>query len=59
MLNRRHFFRTFAVTPLVAAGAGAKAQPAEPPAVPPWPDDSDPKFWDRLREQFYLKPGEA
>jgi len=59
MLNRRHFFRTFAVTPLVAAGAGAKAQPAEPPAVPPWPDDSDRQFWDRLREQFYLKPGEA
>ena len=59
MLNRRHFFRTFAVTPLVAAGAGAKAQPAAPPTVPPWPDDSDPQFWDRLREQFYLKPGEA
>src|SRR2546422_6325764 len=61
MPTRRRFFRNFAVAPLVAAGAGAKAQPAVPfaPGPPPWPDDSDPQFWDRLREQFYLKPGEA
>ena len=61
MPSRRGFFRTFAVAPLVAASA--KAAPAAAPvplsAAPPWPDDSDPQFWDRIRDQFYIKPGEA
>lgn len=57
MPSRRRFFRTFAVAPLVAASARAEAAPT--PAVPAWPDDSDPEFWDRIRDQFYIKPGEA
>ncbi len=27
--------------------------------LPSWPDESDPAFWHRLRDQFYIMPGEA
>jgi isopenicillin-N epimerase len=57
-LNRRSF-----ITTLMAPGFLAGSAPAtHPPAggVPAdWPEDSDPRFWERLRDQFYIRPGEA
>src|SRR5439155_21478009 len=49
------------------AGLLAKPSPAhsEPvisspvSAVPTLPEPDDPAFWDRIRDQFYIKPGEA
>ena len=66
MVSRRSFLGTF-LTPAVFARAGAaaggpktEAAPASPPpALPPWPDENDPAFWDRVRDQFYITPGEA
>jgi len=71
MLKRRGFFSTLFTSSLGAALASgtpgppsvaAAAAPGEPPRAfepPPWPDDSDPAFWDRIRDQFYITPGEA
>jgi selenocysteine lyase/cysteine desulfurase len=63
VLNRRSF-----ITTLLAPGIVPKPSPAaRPPAgevvaaalPPPWPEDSDPRFWERVRDQFYIRPGEA
>jgi isopenicillin-N epimerase len=66
MLNRRSFLGALSVPPLWAgrrqrARAAAPALPAAPElgASPPWPDDSDPAFWDRIRDQFYFPRGQA
>jgi isopenicillin-N epimerase len=66
MLNRRNFLTTLLAPPLMAGGVEAAARPA--PATPvapeaalpaPWPEESDPDFWDRIRDQFYITRGEA
>lgn len=62
MLNRRSFLSSLLAPSLVASHAAARPRPAAPTAPagpPPWPEDSDPAFWDRLRDQFYITPGEA
>lgn len=62
MVDRRHFLNT-ALSPAVAAtavtAAVKAAAPPAGPAIPPWPDDNDPGFWERIRDQFYITPGEA
>ncbi len=69
MLNRRNFLTSlFAPTflgqgisavpePFNRARAAGEAAPRSPLAE--WPDDSDPAFWDRIRDLFYISPGEA
>src|SRR5271157_2710285 len=74
MLKRRGFLSTLSASSLGAAvlgrlplldspsvGRPAVAAPEPPRAYEPlpWPDDSDPAFWDRIRDQFYITPGEA
>ena len=62
MLNRRKFLNAALVPGVLGAAAGMNGAPAPlsaPSAAPPWPDDNDPDFWARVRDQFYIKPGEA
>lgn len=62
MLNRRIFLSTLLAPSLLANRTAAKPEPpASGPAgaLSPWPDDSDPDFWDRIRDQFYIRRGEA
>src|SRR5437764_1494802 len=33
--------------------------PDREPSSFSWPDENDPAFWDRVRDQFYITPGEA
>jgi isopenicillin-N epimerase len=62
MVNRRTFLN-FALAPAVLGTVkGSKADPAPlptPDTVPPMPEENDPAFWDRVRDQFYIIPGEA
>jgi isopenicillin-N epimerase len=73
MVDRRSFLARLAALPFLAAPlretlraagapAGVPTTPVATPggqALPPWPDDADPQFWDRVRDQFYITPGEA
>ena len=64
MVSRRSFLGTL-LTPALSATTGRGAagrvgtRPAPRSALPPWPEDNDPAFWDRVRDQFYITPGEA
>jgi isopenicillin-N epimerase len=62
MLNRRRFL-SFALAPgLLDSARGTSVSPAgvsASPEVPSWPEDNDPAFWSRVRDLFYIKPGEA
>jgi len=62
MVSRRGFLNSL-LAPAVLAGAGSgKAEPfpaSASPTLPPWPEDDDPEFWERVRDQFYILPGEA
>jgi hypothetical protein len=62
MVSRRGFLNTL-LAPAVLAGAGrgkAALLPASAStALPAWPEDNDPDFWERVRDQFYIQPGEA
>lgn len=42
----------------IATGRGSAAAP-RPAPEPPWPEESDPDYWDRIRDQFYIPRGEA
>ena len=65
MVSRRSFLGTLTPALLAARGSGtggrvgAGGAPVSPAALPPWPDENDPAFWDRVRDQFYITPGEA
>jgi isopenicillin-N epimerase len=66
MVSRRSFLGTLTPALLSTRGGvtggtvGTGRAPASPPsALPPWPDENDPAFWDRVRDQFYITPGEA
>ena len=65
MVSRRSFLGTLTPALLAARGSGTGGRvgtgwaPVSPAALPPWPDESDPAFWDRVRDQFYITPGEA
>ena len=60
-MNRRGFLNSLVAPTMLVAGKGtASPQPApQASAAPPWPHDSDPEFWERIRDQFYIIPGEA
>ena len=59
MTGRRGFLSSV----LASAFGGAISTRALPaaaiPSVPPFPDDNDPEFWDRIRDQFSIPRGEA
>ncbi len=66
MPDRRSFLATLLTPHLMAArlpGLGpagsAGERVASTLASSSWPEDDDPAFWDRIRDQFYLTPGEA
>ncbi len=62
MFNRRSFLNTLLASSLLARRDPVQADPAPSApasALPPWPDENDPAFWDRVRGQFYIAPGEA
>ncbi|HEV2177158.1 MAG TPA: aminotransferase class V-fold PLP-dependent enzyme [Terriglobia bacterium] len=71
MPNRRNFLAALATSPFLRGRGGpAPAGPSPRPGladwtgapsldVPPWPAGSDAEFWDRIRDQFYITPGEA
>ena len=68
MPNRRNFLAALAASPFArgrsdgprrATGLAASSPQASPAGVPPWPEPSDADFWDRIRDQFYITPGEA
>src|SRR3990172_9474583 len=61
MVKRRKFLGALIAPTLVSgAEAGLEAPPAARPAPePPWPEDSDPEYWDRIRDQFYFPRDEA
>jgi len=73
MLDRRGFLRSAAgllLTPFAGlertrAGHDGR-EPAAPagsespsPNLPPWPADDDPRYWEKLRRQFYLNEDEV
>lgn len=62
MVSRRGFLNTLLAPAVVATAGGSKASSqsaSRSPALPPWPDNSEPEFWQRVRDQFYIMPGEA
>jgi isopenicillin-N epimerase len=73
MPSRRNFLAALAAPSLLRHGhnqarngrfhpdlTDLAAGPApSPPAAPAWPEDSDPAFWDRIRDQFYFPRGQA
>lgn len=66
MLGRRNFLTSLLAPPLLSAATEANAKPVPAsPALPaagtpvPWPEESDPNFWDQIRDQFYITRGEA
>src|SRR6266516_1918679 len=64
MVSRRSFLGTLLTPALSATRRGGAAgrvgtRPALPSVLPPWPEENDPAFWDRVRDQFYITPGEA
>ncbi len=62
MLDRRSFLTTLLTPPLLAGPPRAAERDAGAflaDALPPWPEDSDPDFWDRIRDQFYFPRSEA
>ena len=61
MLDRRGFLNSI-LGPALAEGAiraASMSPPLAPPAMPAWPDDNDPDFWDRIRDQFYIPRTES
>lgn len=61
MVNRRSFLSAL-LTPTLLKGKGRaslESTAANPAASPPWPEDSDPEFWEGIRDQFYFSPDEA
>ena len=62
MVNRRNFLGTLlapAFVPRLKTSSAALVAPAGNPSVPPFPDESDPQYWDRIRDMFYIRRGEA
>ncbi len=60
MPDRRSFLASLLAPPLLVqrVKAAPRPVPAAAPA-PPWPEESDPDFWGRIRDQFYIQPNEA
>jgi len=61
VVSRRRVLGVFS-SAFLTAGGRAKAKPAASSplsALPSLPEADDPAFWDRIRDQFYIKPGEA
>ena len=61
MIDRRGFLNSI-LAPALAEGATRAASMSPPlasPAMPAWPEDDDPDFWDRIRDQFYIPRTES
>ena len=56
MTNRRGFLYSVFASALGGAMSTRAAPAPTPRGLPPFPDDNDPEFWDRIRDQFYI-PG--
>ncbi len=59
MTNRRGFLYSVFASALGGAMSTRAAPAPTPRGLPPFPDDNDPEFWDRIRDQFYIPRGEA
>src|SRR5579875_507610 len=59
MFNRRNFLSRLLTSGLLMRRSHAAANFLSASTLPSWPDESDPAFWHRLRDQFYIMPGEA
>ena len=59
MVSRRNFLGTFLAPAFLSAQSTAKTEAASRSALPAWPQENDPAFWDWVRDQFYILPGEA
>src|SRR6266567_6867280 len=61
MINRRGFLNGILAPALAegAARAGSRSPALASPAMPAWPDDNDPDFWDGIRDQFYIPRTES
>ena len=64
MLDRRSFLTTFLAPPLFARRSPAKpvlraVASVHAANVAAWAEDADPAFWERVRDEFYITPGEA
>ena len=61
MIDRRGFLNSI-LAPALAEGATratSMSPPLASPAMPAWPEDDDPDFWDRIRDQFYIPRTES
>jgi isopenicillin-N epimerase len=63
MLNRRNFLGAMFAPPLFGGKSPARSEspglPISPALSAAWPEESDPAYWDRIRDQFYFPRGEA
>jgi len=59
MVTRRGFLNTLLAPAVLASTGKGKPEPPASPYLPTWPEDNDPDFWARVRDQFYILPGEA
>jgi selenocysteine lyase/cysteine desulfurase len=55
MVKRRKFLGTL-IAPTLLSGLSHRLNAA---GAAPWPEESDPDYWDRLRDQFYFPRDEA
>ena len=61
MVKRRKVLEVL-IAPALVSGAVAgldAVSAAHPSSVPPWPEEGDSDYWDRIRDQFYFPRDEA
>ena len=47
------------IAPALVSGFAADLKAATLAPAPPWPDEGDPEYWDRIRDQFTFPRDEA
>jgi len=61
MVKRRKFLGALIAPTMVSSISGGPAVHANvgPEPAPAWPEENDPDYWDRIRDQFYFPRDEA
>lgn len=63
MLNRRNFLGAMLAPSFLGSRSGGQPESSALPGPPfhsaAWPEESDPAYWDRIRDHFYFPRGEA